>query len=155
MKITILALGQRMPAWVDTAVAEYTKRMSAEARVEVVELKPEERTSKATDRVLTLEAERINAAIPKSALRIVCDERGKLLTTPMLADWLTEWMRDGANPCFVIGSADGLAVSIKDSAQRQIALSGCVLPHGIVRVLLAEQLYRAWSMLHNHPYHRQ
>jgi 23S rRNA (pseudouridine1915-N3)-methyltransferase len=155
MKIHIVALGHKMPGWVSDGVAEYSKRMPSEARIEWLELKPEDRTSRTTEKVLALEAARIDDAIPKSATRIVCDERGKMLTTPQLADWLKTWMDEGVTPCFVIGSADGLAASIKASADKTIALSGCVLPHGMVRVLLAEQLYRAWSMLHNHPYHRE
>ncbi len=144
-----------MPGWVSAGVEEYTKRMPAEARVEITELKPEDRTNRTTERVLALEAQRIETAMPKDALRIVCDERGKPLSTPLLAQWLREWMADGHNPCFLIGSADGLAPVIKSTATHTIALSGCVLPHGLVRLMLAEQLYRAWSMLHNHPYHRE
>ncbi len=155
MKIFILALGHKMPAWVTAGVDEYTKRMPPEGRIEIIELKPEDRRAKTTERVLALEAERILAAIPKGATPIVCDERGKALTTPILSTWLGDWMREGVSPCFVIGSADGLAKEIKSIALHTIALSGCVLPHGMVRVVLAEQLYRAWSLLHNHPYHRE
>lgn len=155
MKIFILALGHKMPAWVSAGVEEYTKRMPPEARIEILELKPEDRRAKTTERVLALEAGRILAAIPKGATPIVCDERGKALTTPILSGWLDGWMREGISPCFVIGSADGLAPELKAIAAQTIALSGCVLPHGMVRVLLAEQIYRAWSLLHNHPYHRE
>ncbi len=155
MKISIVALGHKMPSWVALGVAEYTRRMPPEARIDVVELTPEDRRSRTTARVLAREAERIETAIPKGALRIVCDERGKPLTTPLLAQWFRIWMADGQSPCFLIGSADGLAPSIKSTAVHTIALSGCVLPHGMVRLILAEQLYRTWSMLHNHPYHRE
>jgi len=140
---------------VSASVEEYTKRMPPEARIEILELKPEDRRAKTTERVLALEAGRILAAIPKGATPIVCDERGKALTTPILSGWLDGWMREGISPCFVIGSADGLAPELKAIAAQTIALSGCVLPHGMVRVLLAEQIYRAWSLLHNHPYHRE
>lgn len=155
MKITIVALGHKMPAWVEDGFREYTKRMPPEARVELLELKPEDRANRAVDKVLALEAERIEAALPKQATRIVCDERGKPLTTPMLAEWMKTWMRDGTQPAFVIGSADGLASSVKQSATQIVSLSGCVLPHSLVRVLLAEQLYRAYSVINNHPYHRE
>ena len=155
MKISIVALGHKMPPWVTLGVEEYAKRMPPEARIDLIELKPEDRTSRTTERVLSLEAQRIEEAIPKEALRIVCDERGKLLTTALLAQWFRAWMAEGQSPCFVIGSADGLSPVIKSTATYTIALSGCVLPHGMVRVMLAEQLYRAWSMLHNHPYHRE
>ena len=92
-----------MPGWVASGIEEYTKRMPSEARVEFIELKPEDRRAKTTERVLSLEAERVLTAIPKGATPIVCDERGKLLTTPMLADWLGDWMREGSSPCFVVG----------------------------------------------------
>ena len=144
-----------MPAWVTSGVTEYQKRMPAEARIDIIELKPEDRANRSVEKVLLLEAARLEDAMPKNATRIICDERGKLLTTPQLAAWLKTWMAEGVNPCFVIGSADGLAPEIKKTAHHTIALSGCVLPHGMVRVLLVEQLYRAWSLLHNHPYHRE
>lgn len=154
MKLTIVALGHKMPAWVQAGVEEYTRRMPPEARIELIELKPGERSGKTIDSVLAAEAVRINAAVPLQAHRIALDERGERLTTRELALLLTNWMREGVNPCFVIGSADGLAASIKQSASRQFSLSSCTLPHGLVRVMLAEQLYRAWSLTQNHPYHR-
>jgi 23S rRNA (pseudouridine1915-N3)-methyltransferase len=154
MKLTILAMGHRMPAWVNDGFGEYAKRMPPEARIELVELKPEDRASRAVDQVLEREAERIEQACPKEATRIVLDERGTVLATRALADWLRDWMENGARPVFLIGSADGLAPRIKQSAARTVSLSGCTLPHGLVRVLLAEQLYRAWSITANHPYHR-
>ena len=144
-----------MPAWVDAGVNEYVKRMPAEARIELLELKPEDRASRSIEKVLALEAARIEAALPKNATRIVLDERGKALTTFDLAALLRAWMADGAQPAFIIGSADGLAPDIKATAAKTIALSGFTLPHGLVRVLLAEQLYRAWSLTQNHPYHRE
>lgn len=144
-----------MPGWVTDGVHEYGKRMPPEMRLEWLELKPEDRASRTTEQTLAREAERINAALPKDALRIVCDERGRMLTTRELAGWVTDWMREGVTPAFIIGSADGLAPVIKASASKTIALSRCVLPHGMVRVMLAEQLYRAWSLTHNHPYHRE
>lgn len=155
MKLSILALGHRMPAWVQSGFEEYSKRMPPEARIDLIELKPEDRTSKAIDKVLALEATRIDAAIPRHAERIVLDERGTVLTTTVLAGWLRQWMEEGVSPCFIIGSADGLAPAVKRSARRTVALSGCTLPHGMVRVMLAEQLYRALSLLNNHPYHRE
>ncbi len=144
-----------MPAWVDAGVNEYVKRMPAEARIELLELKPEDRASRSIEKVLALEAARIEAALPKNATRIVLDERGKALTTFDLAALLRAWMAEGAQPAFIIGSADGLAPDIKATAAKTIALSGFTLPHGLVRVLLAEQLYRAWSLTQNHPYHRE
>ncbi len=155
MKLTIIALGHKMPAWVQTGFEEYTKRMPPEARIELIELKPEDRSSKAITKVLELEAQRIVAATPKQSERVVLDERGTPLTTAKLAEWMKAWMAEGVSPCFIIGSADGLAPEIKQSAKKMLALSGCTLPHGMVRVMLAEQLYRAWSLMNNHPYHRE
>ena len=143
-----------MPAWVQTGFEEYARRMPPEARIELLEMKPEERGSKSIESILRSEAARIDATVPRQAQRLVLDERGKRLTTRDLAEMLTNWMREGINPCFIIGSADGLAASIKQSAAQQFSLSGCTLPHGLVRVMLAEQLYRAWSLTQNHPYHR-
>ncbi len=154
MKLAIVALGHKMPAWVQTGFEEYTKRMPPEARIEIIELKPEERVGKSIDIILKNEAARIEAVIPRQAERIVLDERGQRLTTRDLAQMLTAWMREGVSPCFIIGSADGLHASVKQSALRQFSLSGCTLPHGLARVILAEQLYRAWSLMQNHPYHR-
>ena len=154
LKLAIIALGHKMPAWVQAGFEEYTKRMPPEARIEMIELKPEDRAGKSIDVVLKNEALRIDAAIPRQSERLVLDERGQRLTTRDLAQMLTTWMREGVSPCFVIGSADGLHESVKQSASRQFSLSGCTLPHGMVRVMLAEQLYRAWSLTQNHPYHR-
>lgn len=154
MKLTIIALGHKMPAWVQAGFEEYARRMPPEARIELVELKPEDRSSKAVAKVLELEAQRIAAAIPRQSERVVLDERGTPLTTLALCGWMSQWMAEGISPCFIIGSADGLAPSVKQSAKRMLALSGCTLPHGMVRVLLAEQLYRAYTLLQNHPYHR-
>ena len=144
-----------MPAWIHSGFEEYSKRMPPEARIDLIELKPEDRASKQVARVLEQEAVRIEAAIPKGAVRIVLDERGMVVKTVQLAEWLQEWMAEGRSPCFMIGSADGLAPTVKASADKTIALSGCTLPHGMVRVMLAEQLYRAWSITQNHPYHRE
>jgi 23S rRNA (pseudouridine1915-N3)-methyltransferase len=155
MKLSIVALGHKLPAWMQAGFEEYAKRMPPEARIELLELKPEDRSGRAIPKVLELEASRIEAAVPRQAERIVLDERGVALTTSQLAQWLRGWMADGVNPCFIIGSADGLAASIKQSAKRQVSLSGCTLPHGLARIVLAEQLYRAWSLTQNHPYHRE
>ncbi len=144
-----------MPAWIQTGVDEYTKRMPAEARIDLIELKPEDRASKAIPKVLELEAARIKASAPKNTEIIVLDERGAMIKTTELAAWLKSWMAEGVSPCFVIGSADGLAPAFKQAAKKTIALSGCTLPHAMVRLMLVEQLYRAWSLTQNHPYHRE
>ncbi|MBL8521186.1 MAG: 23S rRNA (pseudouridine(1915)-N(3))-methyltransferase RlmH [Betaproteobacteria bacterium] len=155
MKLTLIALGHKMPAWAETGFQAYAKRMPPEARIALVELKPEDRAARTVEQVLAKEAERIEAALPKGALRIVLDERGTMISTRQLAGLLRDWMQAGAAPAFIIGSADGLAASIKAGAHHTVALSGATLPHALVRVLLAEQLYRAWSVNAGHPYHRE
>lgn len=148
-------MGHKMPQWIQAGVDEYIKRMPSEARIDVIELKPEDRASKSIPKVLALEAARIKAVVPKNAEIIVLDERGTMIKTSELAAWLKSWMAEGVSPCFMIGSADGLAPAIKQSAKKTIALSGCTLPHAMVRLMLVEQLYRAWSLTQNHPYHRE
>ncbi len=148
-------MGHKMPSWIQVGVDEYAKRMPAESRIDLIELKPEDRASRAIPKVLALEAARIKASIPKGAELIVLDERGTMVKTTELAGWLRSWMADGLSPCFVIGSADGLDPALKQTAKRTIALSGCTLPHSFARLILVEQLYRAWSLTENHPYHRE
>ncbi|AIU26564.1 23S rRNA (pseudouridine(1915)-N(3))-methyltransferase RlmH [Pandoraea pnomenusa] len=155
MRLFILAVGHKMPGWIETAFAEYAKRMPPELRIELKEIKPEQRSnSRTAETVMAAEAQRIDAALPRGC-RIVClDERGQDLTTMRLAQSLTGWQQDGRDVAFVIGGADGLDPALKARADTLIRLSSLTLPHGMVRVLLAEQLYRAWSINANHPYHR-
>ena len=154
MKLRIVALGHRMPAWVTTGYDEYARRMPRELPLDLVELKPEPRDrGKPVAQLLAAEAQRIRAASAGCA-RIVLDERGAAWTTRMLADRLRTWQDAGSNVSFVIGSADGLDASIKEEAGAVFALSALTLPHGLVRIVLAEQLYRAVSLNAGHPYHR-
>jgi 23S rRNA (pseudouridine1915-N3)-methyltransferase len=156
MKLLILAVGNKMPEWVSSGFGEYAKRMPREMKIELVEIKPEPRTTgKSIPQIMEAEAGRILAALPADCLRIALDERGAHLTTRQLSLQMQEWMRGGRDVAFIIGGADGLHESVKNGAQQQLALSPMTLPHGLVRVLLAEQLYRAHSLLHNHPYHRE
>ena len=156
MKLLILAVGHKMPSWITEGFNEYTKRMPREAKIELLEIKPEPRTTgKSVTQIMEAEAQRIRAALPQEALRIVLDERGTQWTTKQLAQHMQEWMGGGRDIAFVIGGADGLHESIRSGASLLLALSAMVLPHGLVRVLLAEQLYRAHSLLNNHPYHRE
>ncbi|CAG9163504.1 23S rRNA (pseudouridine(1915)-N(3))-methyltransferase RlmH [Cupriavidus pampae] len=157
MQLVIVAVGHKMPAWIEAGFGEYAKRMPPELRIELREIKPEARSSSnnaAT--VMQREATRIEAALaPLTRPRIVAlDERGKDLTTVKLAEQLTGWQREGGDVAFLIGGADGLDPALKARATTLIRLSSLTLPHGMVRVLLAEQLYRAWSVTQNHPYHR-
>ncbi|WP_028311028.1 23S rRNA (pseudouridine(1915)-N(3))-methyltransferase RlmH [Derxia gummosa] len=155
MQLVIAAVGQRMPGWVDQGFDEYAKRMPPEMRIVLKEVKPEQRgASKTAATVMGIEAERIRAAIPRGALLVCLDERGRDLTSVALSEQLEGWRREGRDAVFVIGGADGLDPALKAEAGMLIRLSSLTLPHGMVRVLLAEQLYRAWSILNNHPYHR-
>ncbi|MDP3715988.1 MAG: 23S rRNA (pseudouridine(1915)-N(3))-methyltransferase RlmH, partial [Burkholderiales bacterium] len=151
-----LAVGQRMPAWIDEGFIEYAKRMPREMPLALKELKPAQRSASAGDlpRWLATEAERIEAALPESALRVVLDEKGRSFPTRGLAVNLEQWRREGRDVAFIIGGADGLADGIRKSADLLWSLSPLTLPHGLVRVILAEQLYRAASLLTHHPYHR-
>jgi len=145
-----------MPSWITDGFNEYSKRMPREAKIELLEIKPEPRTTgKSVPQIMEAEAQRIQAALPKEVLRIVLDERGKHWTTRQLTGHMKDWLSGGRDVAFIIGGADGLHESIRSSAHQLLALSAMVLPHGMVRVLLAEQLYRAHSLLHNHPYHRE
>jgi 23S rRNA (pseudouridine1915-N3)-methyltransferase len=156
MKLLILAVGHKMPAWITEGFNEYSKRMPREAKIELIEIKPEPRTTgKSVPQIMEAEAQRIQAALPKDVLRIVLDERGAHLTTKQLTQHMKDWLSGGRDVAFIIGGADGLHESIRSNATQLLALSAMVLPHGMVRVLLAEQLYRAHSLLHNHPYHRE
>jgi len=145
-----------MPDWITTGFNEYAKRMPREAQIVLLEIKPEPRTTgKTTAQIMEAEAQRIFAALPQNCLRIALDERGAQPTTKQLAALMQEWMREGRDVAFIIGGADGLHDSVKQAAQQMMALSALTLPHAFVRVLLAEQLYRVHSLLHNHPYHRE
>ena len=145
-----------MPSWITEGFNEYTKRMPREAKIELLEVKPEPRTTgKSVTQILEAEAQRIRAALPQDVLRIVLDERGQHWSTKQLSQQMQVWMGGGRDVAFIIGGADGLHESIRTGANQLLALSAMVLPHGMVRVLLAEQLYRAHSLLHNHPYHRE
>jgi 23S rRNA (pseudouridine1915-N3)-methyltransferase len=156
VRITILAVGHRAPGWIQEGFNEYAKRMPPEARVELVEVKPEERgAGRSTDKAMGIEGERILAALPQGATLLALDERGKAVTTKGMSVMLSDWMRDGSSPAFAIGGADGLSDAVKERAAKLISLSALTLPHALVRVILAEQLYRAWSILARHPYHRE
>ena len=145
-----------MPDWITTGFNEYTKRMPREAQISLLEIKPEPRTTgKTTAQIMEAEAQRILAVLPQNCRRIALDERGTQPTTRQLAALMQDWMREGGDVAFIIGGADGLHESVKQAAQQLLALSALTLPHAFARVLLAEQLYRAHSLMHNHPYHRE
>jgi len=155
MKLVLVAVGQRQPAWADAAFDDLAKRFPAECRLELKAVKAEPRTSgKTVDAMMAAEAERIDSAVPKGARRVILDERGERRTTAQLAERLRFWLGDGRDVALVIGGADGLDAKLKASADETLRLSDLTLPHAFARVLLAEALYRAWSVLSGHPYHR-
>ncbi len=144
-----------MPSWVETACAEYTKRMPREATIEIIDIKPEKRAAgNNTENIQLIEAKRILEAIGKDYC-IALDERGQEVTTLQLADKFKDWQSSGRDIALIIGGADGLHTSVKQKADWLWGLSKLTLPHAMVRVLLVEQLYRAHSVIMNHPYHRE
>lgn len=155
MKLSIVAVGHKQPAWVADGCAEYLKRMPRELPAAVVEIKPEPRGSKTREQLLAAEKGRIADAIGNGGRIVVLDERGDDLTTLKLARRLEAWMQDGRDTVLLIGGADGLDAELKARADDSIRLSSLTLPHGLARLLLCEQLYRAVSVLRNHPYHRE
>jgi len=155
MKLFIVAVGQRMPDWAQTAYDDYAKRFPPDCRVEIKTVKTEPRGSKTLETLLAAERVRIEAAIPKGARVVALDERGSPLTTVALAKHLQEWQMGGDDVALVIGGPDGLDPAFKAAAHLRIRLSDMTLPHALARVLLIEQLYRAWSVNAHHPYHRE
>jgi len=155
VKLTLLSVGDKLPAWANTAVAEYLKRMPREARVELVEIKPEKRAGQSADSIKASEAARLLEKLPSGARLVALDEHGREASTRELADRMARWMADGRDVALIIGGADGLAAGLLEKAEDKLSLSRLTLPHALARVLLAEQLYRAVSLLNNHPYHRE
>ena len=156
MKLLIAAVGTRMPGWVDTGYEEYAKRMPRDMPLALIEVKPEPRTTgKPVAALMAAEAVRLRAALPPRCRRIILDERGADLTTRELAERLTRWAGEGDDVAFVIGGPYGLDPDIKQEATETVRLSSLTLPHGLARVILAEALYRAVSLMKNHPYHRE
>ncbi|SDL96021.1 23S rRNA (pseudouridine1915-N3)-methyltransferase [Oryzisolibacter propanilivorax] len=155
MKLLIVAVGQRVPDWAQTAWDDYAKRFPHELKVELKAVKTEPRGSKTLEALYAAERERIEAAIPRGTRVVALDERGTALTTKALAQRLQDWQLSGDDVALVIGGPDGLDPALRQSAHERIRLSDLTLPHAMVRVLLVEQLYRAWSVNAGHPYHRE
>ncbi len=155
MQLVIAAVGSRMPAWVDAAFDDYASRLPADLRIVLREVRPEPRTTgRPVEAMMQSEAERLRQALPKHGPRIALDERGRDLTSTALSDLIGGWRAEGDDVAFLIGGPDGLDPQLKEEAQMRIRLSNMTLPHGLARVLLAEQLYRAWTIANRHPYHR-
>ena len=155
MKLRSLSVGHKMPDWVNTACAEYTKRMPRDLIIEIVEIKPEKRAAgNNTENIQAIEAKRILEVAGQDYL-VACDENGQQVTTLQLADKLRGWQTLGKNISFLIGGADGLHPTILEKSDWNLGLSQLTLPHAFARVLLCEQIYRAQAIIHNHPYHRE
>ena len=154
MLLRIVAVGQRVPDWAQTAWDDYAKRFPPEIRVELKAVKTEPRGSKTLETLYAAERARIEAAIPKGARVVALDERGEAWGTQALARRLTLWQEQG-DVALLIGGPDGLDPALREAAHERIRLSDLTLPHAFARVLLIEQLYRAWSINAKHPYHRE
>jgi 23S rRNA (pseudouridine1915-N3)-methyltransferase len=155
VRLVIVAVGQRVPDWAQTAWDDYAKRFPYELKVELKTVKTEPRGSKTVENLYAAERARIEAVIPKGCRIVALDERGTTLTTVALANKLKHWQLESDDVALVIGGPDGLDPTFKQAAHERIRLSDLTLPHAMVRVLLIEQLYRAWSINANHPYHRE
>jgi 23S rRNA (pseudouridine1915-N3)-methyltransferase len=149
-----------MPAWVQAGFEEYARRMPREMRLALKEVRPEPRGSGAVsaaqiERILKAEGERLRGALADGCLLVALDERGQTFSTERFARQLAEWLQQGRDVCFAIGGADGLDADLRRSAHLMLSVSAMTLPHQLVRVILAEQLYRAACLLQHHPYHRR
>lgn len=155
MRLVVVAVGQRIADWAQAAWDEYARRFPPELKIELRAIKTERRVSRTLEALYAAERQRIAAALPKGAHVVVLDEHGEPLTTMALAGRLKTWQMQGGDVALVIGGPDGLDPAFKRAAHERIRLSDLTLPHAMVRVLLVEQLYRAWSVNANHPYHRE
>ena len=155
MRLILIAVGQKMPDWAQSAFDDYAKRFPPEIKLDVRLVKTQPRHSSDVAGIMAAERQRIEAQIPKGVRLVVLDERGDALTTKQLAQSLTDWQMGGTDIALVIGGPDGLDPGFKQQAHQRIRLSSLTLPHVMARVLLVEQLYRAWSVNANHPYHRE
>ncbi len=155
MRLVVVAVGQRVPDWAQTAWDDYAKRFPPELKLELKAVKTEPRGSKTVATLQAAERERIEAAVPKGARVVALDERGTALNTQALAARLKTWPLENEAVALVIGGPDGLDPAFRQAAHERIRLSDLTLPHAMVRVLLVEQLYRAWSINAGHPYHRE
>lgn len=155
MRLLLLAIGQKMPAWVSSGFDEYVKRLPPHLKLELIE-RPASPWAARGDvaRSMHEEAEALRGAIPKGAHVIALDERGSAWTTHQLSGRLAEWQREGRDIALLVGGPDGLDPTLRSEAQARWSLSALTLPHPLVRVIVAEQLYRGWSLLAGHPYHR-
>lgn len=155
MRVQIIAMGDRMPGWVQQGYDEYIKRIGAGLSIELVEISPEKRgKSSDVQRIMQKEAERMRQSIPKGHYVIALDKEGKSWSTEDLADRIAAWQQDGSNISFLIGGPEGMTRDLLEQADARVSFSAMTFPHPVVRIILAEQLYRAYSILTHHPYHK-
>jgi 23S rRNA (pseudouridine1915-N3)-methyltransferase len=156
MQIDLIAVGKRMPAWIESGFKEYAKRLPKNLNLKLIEITPATRgKNNSAENYKQKEEENISAALSKDSLMIIFDEHGKSISSTSLANKLEVWNEEQQHISLIIGGPDGLSDSIKKKANQQWSLSEMTLPHGLVRVMVVEQLYRAWSITQNHPYHRE
>ena len=156
MQFDLIAIGRRMPAWIDSAFCEYSKRLPESINFNLIEVAPATRSkNKNSEQLKKIEEEKINAVIAPGNIIIALDEKGKTISSHFLSLQLQTWMDDQQHLSILIGGADGLSSSIKKKADQIWSLSEMTLPHGLVRIIMIEQLYRAWSIINCHPYHRK
>ena len=154
MRLRVLAIGQKMPAWVDQGVEEYARRMPREISVEWLDIPPAKRGSATREKYRVQEAEAIEAKLSGKDYVVALDISGKAVSTELIAERFDQWQMQGEQISIVIGGPDGLHPNILKGAKERLSLGQITLPHPLVRVILAEQLYRAWSVQAGHPYHR-
>ncbi len=154
MKIRVVTVGHRPPGWVTEAVSDYSSRLPREFELQWQEIKPVARTSTTAAKAMALEAQAIRHAIPERSRLVILDEKGEDLDSARFGQRFSRWRDNGDPVVIVIGGADGIAPELKAQADEALRLSSMTLPHALVRVVLAEQIFRAWSLLANHPYHR-
>ncbi|MFT5425288.1 MAG: 23S rRNA (pseudouridine1915-N3)-methyltransferase [Gammaproteobacteria bacterium] len=156
MRIHLIAVGKKMPEWINSGYTEFSKRMPPEMKINLIEITPSVRNkSTTTEKNIKEEGERIQFAIPSNSRLIVLDEKGKNFSSIELSKQMESWLPMGQDISIVIGGSDGIDPLIIQRADKTWSLSSFTLPHALVRVVIAEQLYRAWSILQGHPYHRE
>ena len=155
MKLVLVAVGTRVPTWADAVFDDYAKRMPPELRLELKAVKAEPRGSRTAAQLMVAEAARIEAALPRGARRIALDEHGDRVDSVRLAARLLAWQGEGRDAALIAGGPDGLDAAFKASCDETLRLSDLTLPHAFVRALVAEVIYRAWTINANHPYHRE
>ena len=155
MRVKVVAVGTRLPEWQQRGFEEYAKRLPRECALELIEIPAASRgKSRPTEQQIRKESDRMLAAITGNEYVVALDQPGRQFTSEDLAGLLDTWLARGSDVALLIGGADGLSDACRSRADLRWSLSEGTLPHGLVRVMVAEQIYRAWSILRGHPYHR-